>query len=94
MYNKYKTVETIVGRGGNEGNCFVFRYSEIVSLFQPPAIFSVRHCWFVTSCTHVRTTNAKRFKPVSEGVVMKERARKISVLVQSDSAAIPPSNYS
>ena len=57
------------------------------------ALSSAFH-WFVASCTHARTTNAKRFKPVSEGVVMKERARKISVLVQSDSAAIPPSNYS
>ena len=46
---------------------------------------SVRHCQFVVSFTHVRTTNAKLFKPLLEGVVKKEIARKISVQVQLDS---------
>ena len=41
---------------------------------------SVRHGWFVVSFTHVRTTNAKRFKPLSEGVVTKETARIIMCL--------------
>ena len=42
-------------------------------------IQSVRHCWFVVSFTYVCTTNAKPFKPLSEGVVMKETARIIII---------------
>ena len=36
---------------------------------------SIRNCLFVVSFTHVLTTNAKRFQPLAEGVVMKEKAK-------------------
>ena len=51
-YNKCKTIQTPVGRGGNDGKgkkskCLGI-YSEIVSLL-PPSDYSqrIRHCWFV-----------------------------------------------
>ena len=37
-------------------------------------IQSIRGGWFVVSFTHVRTTNAKPLKPLSEAVVMMEKA--------------------
>ena len=94
-YNKRKTVQILVGRRGKEGNCKKntvqvqlrqYRYSNL--LYSQ----TVKHCQFVVSFTHVRTTNAKLFKPLSEGVVKKEIERKISVQVQLDSTAIPTSN--
>ena len=56
----------------------MFRYSEIVSLFHPPTI--VKELGIVglsfSLLMSVYTTNAKQFKHLSEGLVMKERARK------------------
>ena len=60
------------------GRVWVYRGESIV-IPHFNYIKSIRHCWFVVSFTHVRTTNAKPFKPLSEGVVMKEKARKISI---------------
>ena len=54
---------------------------------------SIRNCWFVISFTHVHTTNAKRLKPLSEGM-FKEIEIRIGVYVQRDSIAIPSYNYS
>ena len=54
---------------------------------------SIRNRWFVISFTHVHTTNAKRLKPLSEGM-FKEIEIRIGVYVQPDSIAIPSYNYS
>ena len=54
---------------------------------------SIRNRWFVISFTHVHTTNAKRLKPLSEGM-FKEIEIRIGVYVQRDSIAIPSYNYS
>ena len=54
---------------------------------------SIKNCWFVISFTHVHTTNAKRLKPLSEGM-FKEIEIRIGVYVQRDSIAIPSYNYS
>ena len=64
---KCKTVQTLVGRGGNEGKAEINRcigHSEIVLLFHPPTIVKVVEMVGLSFRTRIAAKNAKPFKPL------------------------------